>query len=214
MAPKPRPYGIKYVGDGFTETLNVFTIDSLDDLKEILWNNLHIVSPSLGSFATLLTILAPPCIQFEVRHGRGVLLLLYSAMLSRGLKGVVSDMDFEHSTLIGAHGYCSQESVNLLLIGRAFSNVFNNEKHLDDVRLRGWFADDFCQSRPHQSTGPQQQSAIGFLTLMERFGYVQVGSYLKDPLFPIWVVCSESHYTTLSGVGKTFDAFLKHLALF
>lgn len=26
---------------------------------------------------------------------------------------------------------------------------------------------------------------------------LQVGSYLKDPRFPIWVVCSESHFSVL-----------------
>jgi hypothetical protein len=77
--------------------------------------------------------------QFEDRYGNGVVLLLYGVMLSRGLKGIRSDMDSEYSTLIGDHGYCTQESVNLLLTGRAFSNVFDNEKTIDNMLLRGEF---------------------------------------------------------------------------
>jgi hypothetical protein len=37
----------------------------------------------------------------------------------------------------------------------------------------------------------------GFLTLMEAFEYLQVGSHLKHPSRPVWVVCSESHYSVL-----------------
>ena len=44
--------------------------------------------------------------------------LLYSALLSRGLANVRRDMDAPDLPLIGAHGYCSQELVNLLLTGR------------------------------------------------------------------------------------------------
>ena len=47
-----------------------------------------------------------------------VVALLYSALLSRGLANVRRDMDAPDLPLIGAHGYCSQELVNLLLTGR------------------------------------------------------------------------------------------------
>ena len=43
---------------------------------------------------------------------------VYSAMLTRGLANVARDMDSPDLSLIGAHGYCSQELVNLLLTGR------------------------------------------------------------------------------------------------
>ena len=36
-------------------------------------------------------------------------------------------MDAENSPLIGAHGYCSQEMVNLLLTGNAVSNTFDGQ---------------------------------------------------------------------------------------
>jgi hypothetical protein len=46
----------------------------------------------------------------------GVLLLVYSAVLSRGCDGLASDMDTE-TRLVDALGYCSMELVNLLLTG-------------------------------------------------------------------------------------------------
>ncbi|KAA0153187.1 hypothetical protein FNF29_03375 [Cafeteria roenbergensis] len=35
------------------------------------------------------------------------------------------------------------------------------------------------------------------LTLFEHYGHAPVGSRLKDPAVPVWVVCSESHFTAL-----------------
>ncbi len=91
-------------------------------------------------------------------------------------------MDNRENTLISVHGYCSQEVVNLMLTGKASSNVFNGEKDLgDDYILRG-------------IKSPQE---LGFLTLFEYYGNYNVGSYLKNPALPIWVICSESHYFIL-----------------
>ena len=41
-------------------------------------------------------------------------------------------MDTESASLIGAHGYCSQEMVNLLLTGQAVSNTFDGYLILDE----------------------------------------------------------------------------------
>jgi len=59
-------------------------------------------------------------------QGGGVPLLLYSVLLTRGIAMVARDADYPAS-LILPNGYCSQELVNLLLVGRAFSNVFDGE---------------------------------------------------------------------------------------
>ena len=115
----------------------------------------------------------------------GVVLLTLSAILSRGLDNVSRDWDNHgHTpTLIGAHHYCTQELVNLLLSGRATSNVFDGSKTLDDsqVTLRG----------------VASRQTVGFLSLFEAYDYLQVGQHLKTPQFPIWVICSESHYSVL-----------------
>ena len=41
-------------------------------------------------------------------------------------------MDGENTPFIGAHGYCSQEMVNLLLTGRAVSNTFDGSIKLSE----------------------------------------------------------------------------------
>lgn len=40
-------------------------------------------------------------------------------------------MDSPDLPLMASHGYCSQEMVNLLLIGRAASNTFNGKMALE-----------------------------------------------------------------------------------
>jgi len=82
---------------------------------------------------------------------------------------------------MGAHGYCSQEMVNLFLTGKATSNTFDGEKNLDTIVLKGI----------------TDISSVGFLTLFEHYGSCVVGDYLKSPTFPIWVLCSESHFTVI-----------------
>lgn len=79
-------------------------------------------------------------------------------------------------------GYCTQDLVNLIVVGRAHSNVFNREMILDEhTTLRGVPA----------------PSTIGFLTLFEWYKNVEVGSYYKAPAYPVWVVCCESHFSCL-----------------
>ncbi len=51
------------------------------------------------------------------RGGWGILLLLYSVLLSHGLGNVRADMDEPSNALMGMHGYCTQELVNLLITG-------------------------------------------------------------------------------------------------
>jgi len=129
-------------------------------------------------------------------HGPGVAMLLYSVLMTRGVAMVGRDADFP-SPLIMINGYCSQELVNLMTIGRAHSNVFDGEKVVGDpgegARLRGI----------------PRRSPIGFLTLFERQGepgsLVRVGRYLKRPEMPIFVVQSESHYSVLWADAESRD---------
>ena len=50
------------------------------------------------------------------------------ALITSGLwskvAAVRADMDDAKGSMIGSHGYCSQELVNLMLTGKATSNVF------------------------------------------------------------------------------------------
>ncbi|GAX82694.1 hypothetical protein CEUSTIGMA_g10120.t1 [Chlamydomonas eustigma] len=113
--------------------------------------------------------------------GWGIVLLLVSLLLTRGVHVVRSDMDEASNALMGMHGYCTQELVNLILTGQASSNVFDGNKDLDGSKLKGI----------------EKPCRLGLLTLFEWYKYVEVGSNLKCPQLPIWVVCSESHFTVL-----------------
>ncbi|XP_004856342.1 probable ubiquitin carboxyl-terminal hydrolase MINDY-4 isoform X2 [Heterocephalus glaber] len=154
----------KYKADGVLETLMLHSVTCYEELVTFLQHTVH---------------------QFEVGP-YGCILLTLSAILSRSSELVRQDFDVPTSHLIGAHGYCTQELVNLLLTGRAVSNVFNDVVELDSgngniTLLRGISA----------------QSDIGFLSLFEHYSVCQVGCFLKTPKFPIWVVCSESHFSVL-----------------
>ncbi|OQS00966.1 hypothetical protein ACHHYP_02052 [Achlya hypogyna] len=140
---------------------------------------------TLASRAAARDFIERNAAEFAEARGFGVVLLVLSVLLTRGPATVAADMDAPDGatpTLIGAHDYCTQEIVNLLLVGYACSNVFDGTQDLGDgLVLRGI---------AHQ--GP-----VGFLTLFEAYEYMVVGDHLKTPATPIWVVCSESHYSTL-----------------
>ena len=110
-------------------------------------------------------------------------------------------MDSSEVPLMGAHGYCSQEMVNLLLTGKATSNTFDGNKNFDTLVLKGI----------------TDKTDIGLLSLFEHFGSCIVGDFLKNPNFPIWVVCSESHFTVVfsleRGAEKTSTADRKPVEL-
>jgi hypothetical protein len=95
-------------------------------------------------------------------------------------------------TLLDRHGYMSQEGVNLLLLGRAHSNVFDGKKVMGD---------DTAQASLDAVTlvGVPRRARVGFLSLQEAFGYFEVGKRFKEPQCPVWVVYSESHYSVLFG---------------
>ncbi|XP_060788571.1 probable ubiquitin carboxyl-terminal hydrolase MINDY-4 isoform X2 [Neoarius graeffei] len=153
-----------YRADDVLEMIDCVEVQSFDDLKLLIEQHIH---------------------QFE-SGPFGCVLLIISAVLSRTIPMVREDMDVPTSTLIGAHGYCTQELVNLLLCGRAVSNVFDNEMKLDSGN------GNFTLLK-----GIRARCDIGLLSLYEHYNICKVGSYLKNPRFPIWMVCSESHFSVL-----------------
>jgi hypothetical protein len=68
--------------------------------------------------------------QWGAPRGWGVVLLLASLTLSRGLAGVAADMDEPGTPLVGAHGHCNFELVALALTGRAVTNAFDGDRRL------------------------------------------------------------------------------------
>ncbi|KAK1932504.1 putative ubiquitin carboxyl-terminal hydrolase MINDY-4 [Phytophthora citrophthora] len=131
--------------------------------------------------------------QFMDSQGSGLVQFVLSVLLTKGVETIKSEMDQlagdSGGQLIGAHDYCTQEIVNLLLCGYARSNVFDG-----DQVLEGASASDPDAVVLH---GISSQSVIGFLSLFEAYQNLVVGSYLKQPLVNVWVVCSESHYSVL-----------------
>uniref|UniRef100_UPI00398F3F98 probable ubiquitin carboxyl-terminal hydrolase MINDY-4 n=1 Tax=Pristiophorus japonicus TaxID=55135 RepID=UPI00398F3F98 len=159
----------KYKADGTIETIILNTLTNYKDLTTFLQQNVG---------------------QFEIGPF-GCILLTLSAILSRSIDLVKSDFDVPTSTLIGAHGYCTQELVNLLLTGKAVSNVFNDIVELDSGNGNITIL-----------KGVSGRSDIGLLSLFEHYSICKVGSFLKTPKFPIWVVCSESHFSVLFCLKK------------
>ncbi|XP_068242302.1 uncharacterized protein [Palaemon carinicauda] len=123
---------------------------------------------------------------FTNESSAGCVVLLLSVLLSRGVENVKIDMDAGGGNLVNIHGYSSQEIINLMLTGRATTNTFNGEQILG--------------TDPEQRVvlhGIQHKSEIGFLSLFEHYDCYKVGSYLKSPQFPIWVICCESHFSVI-----------------
>nr|XP_010969578.1 probable ubiquitin carboxyl-terminal hydrolase MINDY-4 isoform X4 [Camelus bactrianus] len=154
----------KYKADGVLETLILHSLTCFEELVTFLQQSVH---------------------QFEAGP-YGCVLLTLSAILSRSTELIRQDFDVPTNHLIGAHGYCTQELVNLLLTGKAVSNVFNNVVELDSG-----------DGNITLLKGIATRSDIGFLSLFEHYNVCQVGCFLKTPKFPIWVVCSESHFSVL-----------------
>ena len=113
----------------------------------------------------------------------GVLSFLYSAVLTRGLVNVTSDLGVmgDSSLIDNTFGHGNQSLLNLMLTGVATPNVFDFTRDVDGMDL----------------VGVQKQNDIGFLTLLEALRYCKVGDFLKCPKLPIWVVGSESHLSLI-----------------
>ncbi|XP_068083950.1 ubiquitin carboxyl-terminal hydrolase MINDY-3 homolog [Anabrus simplex] len=126
--------------------------------------------------------------RIEMLHDTfGVLLFLYSVMCTKGSEAIRSEMDDPSEPFIDeTYGYGSQGLINLMMTGRAVGHVWDHEQDVDGLKLRGI----------------DRQSDIGFLTLLEHLRYCRVGSFLKNPKNPVWVLGSETHLTVLFSFDK------------
>lgn len=120
---------------------------------------------------------------------RGVVHFIYSVILTKGIDQIRNEMDDAQSTLTGAYGHCTQELVNLLLTGKATSNVFDGSIPLGDSGM--------------SLRGVSEKARIGYLTQLEALRYCEVGSFYKCPQYPVWVVGSSSHFTILFGLDES-----------
>ncbi|XP_048005417.1 ubiquitin carboxyl-terminal hydrolase MINDY-3 homolog [Leguminivora glycinivorella] len=121
----------------------------------------------------------------------GVLLLLYSVILSKGVGVVEAELSELSDPLIhSTYGYGSQGLINLMLTGRAVAHVWDHDQVVGGLRLRGI----------------ERQNDIGFLTIMEHMQYCTVGSFYKNPKHPVWVLASETHLTVLFSFERRLAA--------
>lgn len=84
--------------------------------------------------------------------------LLISVLLCRGVDNIRKDMDSPDHSLIGRHNHTTQEVVNLMLTGRAVSNLFDDRLDVEGTILKG----------------VQQRSTCGLLSLVEAYGIIEV----------------------------------------
>jgi hypothetical protein len=147
----------------------------------------------IGMFEDLLTVTkfddSENLVQYLARNYQiifgkkyDVLSFLYSVVLTKGTNVIINErQDADEPLIDPLHGHGSQALVNLLLAGVATANVFDGVRDLGGLPLQG------ISSR----------SSVGFLSLLECLRYVEVGSNLKIPQNPVWVLGSETHLTVL-----------------
>lgn len=111
-----------------------------------------------------------------------VISFLYSVVLTKGPHKIISERgDADEALIDPLHGHGSQSLINLVITGSATQNVFDGTKDLCGLQLEGI----------------QQQATIGFLSYLECLRYLEVGRHLKCPVWPVWVLGSETHLTVV-----------------
>ena len=119
----------------------------------------------------------------------GLLLFVYSCVFTKTAQAIEQEIGFlvDNIQLIEpVHGHGEQSLLNLFLFGVATSNVFDGIRDLGGLIM----------------TGLEERSQIGLLSLHEAYKSLEVGDNLKNPVYPIWVLSSETHFTVLWTDGK------------
>ncbi|XP_011050265.1 PREDICTED: protein FAM188B2 isoform X1 [Acromyrmex echinatior] len=173
--PQDTPYlqhSVQYFQDGLTETLHLFEFNSLEDLEIFIKRYLYL---------------------FHDEGGPGAKLLLYSAVLSRGLSKIRNDLEDPKASILGG---CSEEGpisiIIFILTGRASPHLHNGVLHVGDENTYAvpqW--------------GVLMRSEVGFL-VHESDSNIgkQPGSRLKTPSLPIWVTLCLGHHGVLFNANR------------
>eukprot|EP01029_Cantina_marsupialis_P022075 TRINITY_DN53758_c0_g1_i1.p1 TRINITY_DN53758_c0_g1~~TRINITY_DN53758_c0_g1_i1.p1 ORF type:complete len:618 (-),score=153.00 TRINITY_DN53758_c0_g1_i1:49-1902(-) len=119
----------------------------------------------------------------QFQSDSGVLLFVLSLLESRGLENVKDDMDDPETLVLEPHGHCSQDLLNLLICGHAVTHTFDGKKKMGESGL--------------MLKGIPCKPLVGFLSEMEVMRYLEIGSFLKNPEYPIWIIGSSTHYSLL-----------------
>ncbi|XP_076373217.1 inactive ubiquitin carboxyl-terminal hydrolase MINDY-4B-like [Tachypleus tridentatus] len=117
------------------------------------------------------------------------MLLLYSIILSRGIDRVKEDLNGEYTELLTPVCEATQALMTLLLTGRATPYLHNGVMHTIDE-------DNVAGVKEH--VGLMSRGEIGALVWNRNDeSSTQLGSCLKTPSFPIWVIRAENKYGVL-----------------
>ncbi|UJR33053.1 hypothetical protein I4U23_020512 [Adineta vaga] len=157
-------YGSHYVPDGVTERLHMFEFVDISKLRSFIIK----------------------CLPYFMKEN-GVILFLYSLMLSRTLKKLIDDLD--HTRLVGDRDEATIQMVMLALTGRALHYLHNGLIEFD--------ANSNLLERPQY--GVKDRCSVGFLYWSKHeddsFWHKQeIGSMLRTPKVPVWLICLNRRY--------------------
>ncbi|KAK3923018.1 Inactive ubiquitin carboxyl-terminal hydrolase MINDY-4B [Frankliniella fusca] len=140
----------------------------------------------------------PPTLpQFTDDPGPGTLLLLYSAVLTRGCDKVQADLEDEKACLVTTAEEGPQTIVTLLLVGRATPYLHNGIVYVGDE-------DHYALPQ----YGVLNRSDVGYLVWDDtneselQESSRQPGSRLKTPSLPVWVVSCSGHYGVIFNTNR------------
>ncbi|XP_066521664.1 inactive ubiquitin carboxyl-terminal hydrolase MINDY-4B [Hoplias malabaricus] len=180
---------LDYKLDNFTEKLHLFTFKTKEETRKFIYEHIQ-------------------CFSEEGSHG--VILFLYSLILSRSIVRLQQDLDFTTTHLLhlslGNFG-CHQALLNLLLTGRASPHVFNGTL----------LNDEDGSPLQHPLHGVLARSDVGYLhwsrEQAEHDKLPEVGSMLKTPKLPIWVCSINGTYSVLFSPNRSLlsDWKMEHL---
>ncbi|XP_047490962.1 inactive ubiquitin carboxyl-terminal hydrolase MINDY-4B-like [Penaeus chinensis] len=156
-----------YRGDGCTERIHTFEFRKQDELTFNLKKYLF---------------------EFMSEGGDGLLLFVYSIVLSRGFEKLKEDMADEEVSLVQTNGAIHPVLAALMLTGRASHYLHN-----------GVIYEGSESSMGKPKTGLITRGEVGYLVWRreEEGGEVPVGSRLKTPSLPVWVTRCNDHYGIL-----------------
>ncbi|CAF0746276.1 unnamed protein product [Rotaria sp. Silwood1] len=157
-------HGEHYVPDRITERLHMFEFVDVAKLRSFIIK----------------------CLPYFMKEN-GVILFLYSLMLSRTLKKLIDDLD--HTRLVGERDESTIQMVTLALTGRALHYLHNG---VIDVDSHG----NLMEKPQH---GVKTRSSVGFLYWSkydeDSFWHKQeIGSMLRTPRVPVWLICLNRRY--------------------
>ncbi|XP_063138966.1 inactive ubiquitin carboxyl-terminal hydrolase MINDY-4B isoform X2 [Rattus norvegicus] len=154
--------------DNFIERLQLFEFSEKEATEKFVYDHLQ---------------------RFQGEGSHGVILFLYSLVLSRTFERLQKDLDSTTTHLLQSQAggiLCRQAVLNMILTGRASPNVFNGyEEGRSEGALHGVLT----------------RSDVGYLQwskdTAEGDQLSQVGSRLKTPVFPIWLCNINGNYSIL-----------------